>query len=64
MQWHNYREKHDNKLLFKCIFMNVQIRAHRRKKNKTYYNARYKRKVIIIILKKQDYILFLFALFI
>ena len=32
MQWHKYREKHDNKLLFKCIFMNVQIRVHRRKK--------------------------------
>ena len=32
MQWHTYREKHENKLLFKCIFMNVQIRVHRRKK--------------------------------
>ena len=32
MQWHTYREKHDNKLLFKCMFMNVQIRVHRRKK--------------------------------
>ena len=32
MQWHKYREKHDNKLLFKCIFMNVQIRVQRRKK--------------------------------
>jgi len=32
MQWHKYREKHDNKLLFKWIFMNVQIRVHRRKK--------------------------------
>ena len=21
MQWHKYREKHDNKLLFKCIFI-------------------------------------------
>ena len=32
MQWHTYREKHDNKLLFKCMFKNVQIRVHRRKK--------------------------------
>ena len=32
MQWHKYRETHDNKLLFKCIIMNVQIRVHRRKK--------------------------------
>ena len=31
MQWHKYREKHDNKLLSKCIFMNVQKRVHRRK---------------------------------
>ena len=29
-----------------------------------HYNTRYKRKVIIIILKNQDYILLLFALFI
>ena len=34
MQWHKYREKHDNKLLFKWIVMNVQIRVHRRKKKK------------------------------
>ena len=32
MQWHKYREKHGNKLLFKCIFMNVHIRVHTRKR--------------------------------
>ena len=40
MQWLTYREKHDNKLLFKCIFMNVQIRVHRRKKKQQHITIR------------------------
>ena len=58
MQWHKYRETHDNKLLFKCIFMNVQIRYTDARKTKTYYNTRYKRKVIIIILKNKTIFFF------
>ena len=40
MQWLKYREKHDNKWLFKCIFMNVQIRVHRRKKKTKHITIR------------------------
>jgi len=66
MQWHKYREKHDNKLLFKCIFMNVQIRVHRRKKkqNILQYEVQKKSHNNNNLGKKQDYILLLFALFI
>ena len=66
MQWHKYREKHDNKLLFKCIIMNVQIRVHRRKKkqNILQYEIQKKSHNNNNLGEKQDYILLLFALFI
>ena len=66
MQWHKYREKHDNKLLFKCIFMNVQIRVHRRKKKQgiLQYEVQKKSHNNNNLGKKQDYILLLCALFI
>ena len=65
MQWHKYREKHDNKLLFKCIFMNVQIRVHKRKKKQNILQYEIQKKSHNLNnTKKQDYILLLFALFI
>ena len=64
MQWHKYREKHDNKLLFKCIFMNVKIRVHRRKKKQNILQYEIQKKSHNNNTKHQDYILLLFALFI
>ena len=47
--------------IYECTNKGTQTQG-----KKTYYNTRYKRKVIIIIIwgKKQDYILLIFALFI
>jgi len=64
MQWHNYREKHDNKLLFQMHIYECTNKGTQTQEKQNILQYEIQKKSHNNNTKKQDYILLLFALFI